>query len=353
MRAVRPPSRRGVLIGSATLALSLGASACDATGRDTEGSEQQDPQDDRTQDDGGPDTADRRRLEAVTAGIEEALALVTATMAAHPSTTARLTPLAECHRVHLGAAGSPSEPTESPTASPSTGSSASPGADASPSAEQPPVARSAPRALAAVSAREAELLALLSTESTAAESGALARLLAVLAAGLGTHVATLGVTPGSTPSTERLEDGSTAGAEALQEVLAAEHAAVFVLAAFGGAVSATSFPDTHALLTERHRAHRAQREFLTTTLRGLGEVPVAAAPAYVVPQELEDDELATRTAVTVEHTCAEEYATLVGRTTGERRRWAVDTLAESARALVGWGETPQPFPGAPELARDA
>ena len=137
---------------------------------------------------------------------------------------------------------------------------------------------------------------------------------------------------------------------ALQNTLAAEHAAIFLLAAHGGAVSATTSPDVHALLTHRHRVHRGHREFLTTTLRGLGQAPVAAAPAYEVPDDLESATVATSTASTTESRCASHYATLVGSTTDHLRDWAIAALADAARASVDWGQAPDPFPGAPELS---
>lgn len=138
--------------------------------------------------------------------------------------------------------------------------------------------------------------------------------------------------------------------QALQDTLAAEHAAVFLLAAFGGALSAASSPVAHALVTTRHRVHRGRREFLVTTLRGLGETPVAAAPAYALPDDLESETAATTAAGRAETLCTQEYATLVASTTGDLRDWAVTALADSALSTVAWGLAPDPFPGAPELS---
>lgn len=148
---------------------------------------------------------------------------------------------------------------------------------------------------------------------------------------------------------------------ALQAALAAEHAAIHLLGFLGGVVPASSQADLHALVRERHRRHRGGREFLTTTLRAAGERPVAAAPAYDLP-ELTVDALrgddqdpaegvreVRRQGDLAEESCARAYATLVASSTDDLRTWAVEALTDAARAQVAWGAQPSPFPGAPEL----
>ncbi|QCX27082.1 DUF4439 domain-containing protein [Nocardioides jishulii] len=142
---------------------------------------------------------------------------------------------------------------------------------------------------------------------------------------------------------------SASQVEALQDTLAAEHAAVQLLGAFGGALSATADPGLHLLLVARHRRHRERREFLTVTLRGLGETPVPAAAAYALPDDLGDPVVVREEGARTEDRCLQRYATLVAASTAELRAWAIEALAESAGALVSWGNPPTAFPGAPEL----
>lgn len=137
--------------------------------------------------------------------------------------------------------------------------------------------------------------------------------------------------------------------EALQDALAAEHAAIHLLGAFGGALSAAEDTGLHLLLVARHRRHRERREFLTVTLRGLGEGPVAAAAAYDLPDDLGEPAAIREHGTRAEELCAQTYATLVAASTAAQRTWAVEALAESATALLAWGSAPSPFPGAPEL----
>lgn len=145
---------------------------------------------------------------------------------------------------------------------------------------------------------------------------------------------------------------------ALQSALAAEHAAVHLFGFLGGLVPASDEPDLHALLRERHRRHRGTREFLTTTVRASGESPVAAEPAYDLP-DLQVDDLrgeggdgvreVRRHGALTEESCAGAYATLVASSTEDLRAWAIEALADAARAQLAWGAEPTPFPGAPEL----
>lgn len=142
---------------------------------------------------------------------------------------------------------------------------------------------------------------------------------------------------------------TTSQVDALQEALAAEHAAIHLLGAFGGAVSAAADQTLHLLLVERHRRHRERREYLTVTLRGLGETPVAAEAAYVLPEELGDSVVVREHGTRAEDLCTQAYATVVASSTAALRAWAIEALAESATALLAWGSTPIAFPGAPEL----
>ncbi|MBE7323337.1 ferritin-like domain-containing protein [Nocardioides sp. Y6] len=135
---------------------------------------------------------------------------------------------------------------------------------------------------------------------------------------------------------------------ALQEALAAEHAAVHLLGHLGGVVSARTDPAQHLLLRAGHVRHRTLRDRLVEALRSVGATPTPAEAAYSLPTG--SDATSVRTAVVdLEERCAQTYALLVASTTGELRATAMEALVAAGRAQVAWGAPPTPFPGAPEL----
>lgn len=140
-------------------------------------------------------------------------------------------------------------------------------------------------------------------------------------------------------------------AEALQTALAAEHAAVHVLAALAGASRGTRGTGTDGLaeeIAERHDRHRGRREHLVVLLRTADLEPSPALPAYALPAHATTQDL-RRGVLRVEETILATYAALVAASTEETRRWAVDALVESAAAALTWGGSPSPFPGATDL----
>src|SRR5215217_790808 len=112
---------------------------------------------------------------------------------------------------------------------------------------------------------------------------------------------------------------------ALQETLAAEHAAVFVYAELGGRISASANPGPAQLLTNAYEAHLERRNLLREAIAGLDETPEPAAPAYRVDAEDRSAAHLLRIARETEDRCAAVYAQLVAASTGPRRRWAVTT----------------------------
>lgn len=167
MRSPTRLTRRGVLAAGGALTLAAATSACDlvpAPSSDETDSARVDP--------------DLRRVETVTAQVRELVALTASVGLAHPSPA--VAALEECHRAHL-AVLSPSdevEATPSPTTSPTTGPTASPTVSADVSVK-------------ALAALERTHVTTLTAEAGVAESGALARLLASMAAGVGMHLPAL------------------------------------------------------------------------------------------------------------------------------------------------------------------
>ena len=72
----------------------------------------------------------------------------------------------------------------------------------------------------------------------------------------------------------------------LQTALAAEHAAVYVFGVLGAQTSRSAQPILFDQLSAAYVAHRAERDRLVRAVRDLGGEPVAAEPAYQVPERL-------------------------------------------------------------------
>jgi hypothetical protein len=139
-------------------------------------------------------------------------------------------------------------------------------------------------------------------------------------------------------------------AEALQTTLAAEHAAVYVLATLGGRTSQVADAELFTAISEAFAEHRLRRDELTAAITDLGVDPVAAEAAYDVPAGLDRSDRIARVARATEDTCATTYAWLVANTTAEMRRWAIRALNETAVRVLTLRGTPEMFPGASESA---
>lgn len=137
--------------------------------------------------------------------------------------------------------------------------------------------------------------------------------------------------------------------QALQETLAAEHAAVHVYAALGGRASGLADPTVAQRLEAAYEAHRARRDQLRSTIADLDKQPVAAAAGYRVDVRSSDPEELLRVARLTEDRCAGFYAQLVASSVGAQRRWAITALTDAAVRLMTLGGSPTPYPGADEL----
>jgi hypothetical protein len=137
---------------------------------------------------------------------------------------------------------------------------------------------------------------------------------------------------------------------ALQRALAAEHAALHVYGTLGARTSESGSPQLYADLRAGYDTHRSRRDQLSTRLRDRGVDPVAAEPAYELPQGLATSAGVARAALDVERGCTETYAWLVGQTSGGDRRFAIAALTSSAVRELTFRGSPEIFPGADEFA---
>lgn len=140
---------------------------------------------------------------------------------------------------------------------------------------------------------------------------------------------------------------------ALQETLAAEHAAVYVYGVVGAKLVGDGGDAVGGALAEQFRAayttHRARRDQLRSRIADGGAEPVGAAVAYAVDTSSLTDEHLSGVALETEERCAAVYAQLVASSTAETRRWAVDALVDTAVRLLDLGGRPSAYPGLEEL----
>jgi Domain of unknown function (DUF4439) len=136
---------------------------------------------------------------------------------------------------------------------------------------------------------------------------------------------------------------------ALQDTLAAEHAAVYVYALVGGRLSTSAYPAASRLVGEAYEVHLRRRDDLRADIAAAGHTPVPPAPAYRVGVRSRAAGPLLAVARTTEERCAEVYAQLVAASTGGRRRWAVDALTDAAVRVLSFGGSPDAYPGLPEL----
>ncbi|MFJ8855646.1 ferritin-like domain-containing protein [Streptomyces sp. NPDC102437] len=136
--------------------------------------------------------------------------------------------------------------------------------------------------------------------------------------------------------------------KAAQAALAAEHAAVYGYGVVGGRVA----DGRRAEAAAAHHAHRARRDALVRTVRGLGGEPVAAQAAYALPFAVPDPAAAVRLAAVLEDRVAGVYSDLVRAAEGPLRREAADAMREAAVRAVRWRGSSVAFPGLAERARE-
>jgi hypothetical protein len=130
--------------------------------------------------------------------------------------------------------------------------------------------------------------------------------------------------------------------EALQAALAGEHAALYGVGVAGGKLNGARFRDA----TEAYEQHRANRDHLSALLDAAGETPVAAEPAYDLPQAVTNAATATALVLLIERRIAAVYGDLVEAAEQPAvRSFAINSLVAAASAQVPWGGAPVAFPG--------
>ncbi len=285
---------------------------------------------------------------ALLAAVIEEDSTLAALGTAHPRLARRTTALRGVLRAHIAfLAGL--EPAPQSTAPQSTGTATPTPAGIADARDQ-------------VSSRVTALVASYADAAASEPNPALARAFASLAAG-----ATQGLVAGRWQSPlppaalgTSLDPATTAltpsAVDALQRVLAMEHAALWSYGVLGASTSAADAPELFAAMTTGYEAHRTARDEVYALLRNLGHEPVASEVAYVFDEPLRTPTHVAAAARALESDTAATYAWLVAQVDadpdsgGGLRRWALTALGNAAiRELVAQG-TPENFPGADELA---
>jgi hypothetical protein len=138
---------------------------------------------------------------------------------------------------------------------------------------------------------------------------------------------------------------TTSPVDALQQTLAAEHAAIFVFGALGGRASALPPSALRSALDTAYAGHVERRSELRTMIAAEGADPVAAEAAYRLPNPLTNAAQIAAEALRVERACAATYAALVAATSAAERRWAIDALVTTAVGEAAFGGRPEALPG--------
>jgi hypothetical protein len=130
---------------------------------------------------------------------------------------------------------------------------------------------------------------------------------------------------------------------AVQNALAAEHAAVYGYGVVGAHLNGAARQGA----LDAFDSHRYRRDQLRQLVIAAGGDPVAAEPAYQLPFPVRDARAAVALASHLESAAAGAYAELVAAATGADRRFAAQALQGAAVRAARWGGTSTAFPGLP------
>ena len=131
---------------------------------------------------------------------------------------------------------------------------------------------------------------------------------------------------------------------ALQRVLAAEHAAVYAYGVAGAFLPG----DAQREARSAHAGHLSRRDRLAARLTDAGADPVASAPVYDLPGPVTDPASARALVTVVEERLAAVWADVVAAAQAGTRELAALALQESAVRAARWRGTSVAFPGLPE-----
>jgi hypothetical protein len=131
---------------------------------------------------------------------------------------------------------------------------------------------------------------------------------------------------------------------ALQDALAAEHAAVYGYGIVGAMLSGTG---GQATARADWIAHQEARDTLEAMLVRLGATPVAASPAYQLPFAVTDPISAAKLAVVLEDGVTRAYLAVVAVADRTLRSFGALAMQPPANRAAAWRGSTIAFPGMP------
>jgi hypothetical protein len=137
----------------------------------------------------------------------------------------------------------------------------------------------------------------------------------------------------------------------LNEVLAAEHAAVYAYGAVAAELSGTS----RTIALQGFDVHRERRDRLRKMVLDAGGKPAEPQAGYVLPRPLTPGQAVIELAAGVERDVALAYGALVAAAAGDDRVFAARSLQDAAVREATWRREAPRFPGLedPGLAPEA
>lgn len=132
--------------------------------------------------------------------------------------------------------------------------------------------------------------------------------------------------------------------DALQTVLAAEHAVVYGYGVAGAHLTG----EARARATRGWAAHQARRDELVALVTARGGTPEAPAASYALPAPVRNAADARTLVTLLEERLAAVWADAVANLRGDLRASAAAGLADAAVAGARWRGGSVPFPGLPE-----
>jgi Domain of unknown function (DUF4439) len=136
--------------------------------------------------------------------------------------------------------------------------------------------------------------------------------------------------------------------DALQDCLAAEHAAIYGYGVLGGVLGGTSATDDITRAQTAYDAHVRRRDDLRERINAFGEQPAVAEPAYAVPVRIDDVASCRRLAQQLEERAAAVYASAVAETVDALRELSARSLTDCALRADAWGARDDVLPGLDE-----
>jgi hypothetical protein len=130
---------------------------------------------------------------------------------------------------------------------------------------------------------------------------------------------------------------------ALQNALAAEHAAVYGYGVAGALLSGADL--VHA--KSDWNAHQLARDNLEAMLTRLGATPVAASAAYRLPFSVGSAAAARRLAAALKQGVTSAYLAMVAVSNPNLRYFAAQAMQTAANRATAWSGSTVAFPGMP------